>query len=394
MKVLVLHRYPIDLVIGTNPSFPIMLELLNEKVDEIFFLSFKGNSKEVYPDITFEEVDFSFDRSNSFDKILKSFMWVILAPIATWKLAQRNKFRFIYCDDSFPFYPSIIKLLMKKRCEVIMRLGDMQTGYFLADQGILKSILFHIFHSIEIMTWKYIDRIVAISNPFKKYVGSKGIDLRKVAVVKESINLDFFFPEESKLREEYKIGKDATIIMFHGAIEKSKGVEVLVAAAKKLIVTHPNLYFFIIGNGTAFNTIKAKVEKGTLKQRIILTGWVDFKKIPYFINGADIGIALRNDNRANHFVVTTALMQYWACEKPVLAPNLDSIKEIVIEGENGIMFDGGNSNDLAAKIECMLKMKNKWAYMGENGRKIVRVDFEKTKIAKEMVEVLTQFSKP
>ena len=393
MNVLVLHRYPIDLAIGTNPSFPYMFELLNEKVEEISFLSFKGNSKKKYQDITFEELNFSFDRSNSFDKTLKSFMWLILAPIAAWNLARKKDLQLIYCDDSFPFYPSIIKLLVGKKCKVFMRLGDLQTGYFLAGQGIVKNILFYIFHSIEVVTWKYIDRIITISNPFKEYVKNKGIDPKKISVVKESINLEFFYPENSKLREEYKIGKNATIIMFHGAIEKSKGVEVLLAAAEKLIATHPNLYFFIIGDGTAFNAIKVKVEKETLKQRIILTGWLDLKKIPYFINGADVGIALRNDNMANHFVVTTALMQYWACEKPVLAPKLDSIKEIVIDGENGILFEGGNVNDLAEKIECILKMNGKWACMGKNGKKIVRENFEKVNIAKEMVEVLTQFSK-
>ena len=320
-------------------------------------------------------------------------MWLILAPIATWNLAKRKKFELIYCDDSFPFYPSIIKFLVGGGCKVFMRLGDLQTGYFLADQGIIKNILFHIFHSIEVVTWKYIDRIIAISDPFKKYVGQRGVDPKKISVVKESINLDFFFPEESKLREEYEIDKDATIIMFHGAIEKGKGVEVLLIAAEKLIATHSNIYFFIVGDGTVFNAIKAKVDGGPLKQRIILTGWVDLKKIPYFINGADIGIALRNDNMANHFVVTTALMQYWACEKPVLAPKLDSIKEIVVDGENGILFEGGNANDLAKKIECILKMKDQWTRMGKNGREVVRKNFEKEKIAKEMVEVLTQFSK-
>lgn len=394
MKVLVLHRYPIDLVIGTNPSFPSMLELLNEKVDEIFFLSFKGNSRTDYPHISFEELCFSFDRSNPFDKTLKSFMWLVLAPIAAWKLARKKNLEFIYCDDSFPFYPSITKLLAGKRCKVFMRLGDLQTGYFLADQGVIKNIFFHIFHSIEVMTWKFIDGIIALSNPFKNYVEKKGVDPKKVSVVKESINLDFFYPSKSNLREAYKIDEDACIIMFHGAIEKSKGVEVLLAAAEKLLPTHPNLYFFIVGSGTTFNTIKAKVERNSFKQRIILTGWVDFKKIPFFINGADVGIALRNDNMANHFVVTTALMQYWACEKPVLAPKLDSIKEIVVDGKNGVLFDGGNSNDLAEKIECMLKIKDTWASMGKHGRKVVQANFEKTKIAKEMVEVLERLSKP
>ena len=273
-----------------------------------------------------------------------------------------------------------------------MRLGDLQTGYFFADQGFIKKLLFRFFHFLEVVAWKKIDRIIAISNPFKKYVENEGIDPKKISVVKESINLDSFYPMPSDLRKEHNIGGNAVLIMFHGAIEKSKGVGILLEAAQSLIEKHNDLFFLIVGNGTAFNEIKAKRDKGKHKDRIILTGWVDLNTIPKYLNTSDIGIALRNDNMANNFVVTTALMQYWACEKPLLAPDLAAIREIVVDGENAILFEKGNANDLIEKIEEMLKIRERWASMGKKGRKTVQENFENTKVAQEMVNLLTQYA--
>ena len=127
MKFLVLHRYPIDLAIGTNPSFPFMLEYLNEKASEITLLSFKGNSKKDYPKIHFKELGFSFDRGNSFDKLTKSFLWLFLAPFVASRLAKKKNVDLIYCDDSIPYYPFFIKLLVGKKrkvCHAAWRFAD------------------------------------------------------------------------------------------------------------------------------------------------------------------------------------------------------------------------------------------------------------------------------
>ncbi len=392
MNILVLHRYPIDLAIGTNPSFPYMLERLYNFADDVTLISFKGNTKNKFPKIKFKELRFSFDRGNSIDKLFKSILWLFLSPLVARSVAKKNNIDLIYCDDSIPYYPYFIKILVGKKTKVVMRLGDLQTGYFFADQGFIKKIFFHVFHYFELVAWRKIDWIIAISNPFRKYVEKEGIDPNKIFVVKESINLDSFYPMTSRMREQYNIEDNAIVIMFHGAIEKSKGVEVLLDAAQKIMPKHNELYLLIVGNGTAFNEIRNKGEQGRYKDRIIFTGWVELNKIPEFLNAADIGIALRNENIGNNFVVTTALMQYWACEKPLLAPDLAAIQEIVVDGENAILFKKGNSDDLAEKIDEIIKNRDRWQSMGKLGRKTVRENFDKTKVAQDMVDLLSQFA--
>lgn len=64
---------------------------------------------------------------------------------------------------------------------------------------------------------------------------------------------------------------------------------------------------------------------------------------------------MRSDNPANNFVITSALLQYWAMGKTVLTPKLKVMCEVLEEGENGFLFDMNDPDDFALKLEKMMK---------------------------------------
>lgn len=388
MKVGIFHRYPIDLVIGTNPAFPVIIKSLESNGGEIYFVSFTGNNKAKHKNIRFREIELDFNRESSRDKLLKTLLWILFTPFSARRLVKKDKVRRIYCDDSIPFYAFFIKLFVGRKCKVLMRLGDLQTGYLFADQGIFRGIVFKIISFFEVLMWKKMDGIIAISPPFKKFIIESGVSPEKVSVVRECIDLDMFSPGQTNIRKEHGISNDDIVVMFHGAIVPCKGTTVLLEAIKKVLKNFSNLKCMIVGDGSSFKEATDFVENNNLKGNVILIGWVDFKLVPNFINGADIGIALRNNNMANNFVVTTALLQYWACKKPLLVPRLDAMEEIVDDGVNGILFEPGDADSLAEKIEFLIKNKNMWHSLGENGRKTASKYFDKTKIGQEMSKAI------
>ena len=392
LNILVLHRFPIDIVVGTNPSFPAMVEYLSKKAHRIVFMSFKGGAENKLGSAELMELKWDFKRGDPFDKVLKTFLWIVLVPWIVTGTVKKQDIDLIYCDDSIPLYPFVVKKLVGGRAKVIMRLGDLQSGYLFADQGFLKDMLFNFFHSLEVFMWKTMDGIICLSYPFKKFLEQKKVPSEKIFVVKESIDVDFFHKKNSDIRRRYNVPEDKVLIMFHGAIEKCKGIEVLIEAAEKLFMRNDRIYFMIVGDGSSLKQIKRSVEKRCLKDRFIFTGWIPFEQMPDYVNAADMGIALRSVNMANHFVVTTALLQYWACQKPLLVPSLEAIKEVVVDGENAVVFEVGNSIDLMEKIEHMLEIEDKWPSIGKAGRKVAERLFEKEKIGSEIANVITDLA--
>lgn len=53
---------------------------------------------------------------------------------------------------------------------------------------------------------------------------------------------------------------------------------------------------------------------------------------------------------------------------PVLASRLGAMKELIVEGKTGMLFEAGNGNDLAEKASWMLEHKEECKRMGGNAR--------------------------
>jgi glycosyltransferase involved in cell wall biosynthesis len=368
-----------------------MLQALQSINAHCVLLSYRGETTLQMPGIRHAQIPFRFVRGNPLNKVALSVLWLLLAPLYAACIARKENIGLIYCDDSIPYYGYLAKLLIGKRHQVVMRLGDLQTGYLFASQGSLKQLAFKILHGVEVYTWRRLDGLVPISESFRRFVTAKGIPPQRQAVVLESIDLEGFLPLPTGVRKEFGISEDETLVMFHGAIEKAKGVETLVRAAEELLPRRPSLRFMVVGDGTQLAGIRDLVRQLGLEERVLLPGWIPFARMPLFLNAADIGIALRNANMANNFVVTTALMQYWACEKPLLAPDLESVRDIVQPGVNGLLFTPGDPHALASAIERMLQLRADWPEMGRKGREMVVDLFEKSKIGKRMVEALQLF---
>lgn len=391
MGIGIFHRYPMDLVVGTNPAFPSMLRAIEEKLGTVFFVSFAGNDQARHPGICFRELGMRFNRGNPWDKLIKSLLWILLSPFLARRLVKRDGVRLIYCDDSIPFYAFLIKLFVGRRCKVLMRLGDLQTGYMFAGQGVLKEMVFRVMNLFEVLMWKGMDGIIAISPQFKEFLIEKGVDAKKVSVVRECIDLDVFSRSKSGVREEYSISDDEILVLFHGAIEPCKGLPLLLGAARSLITEYDRLRFMVVGDGSSLKEAREFVDAHNMGSRVILTGWQSFSRMPEFVNAADIGIALRSDNMANNFIVTTALLQHWGCENPLLVPRLEAMAEVAHDGVNAVFFEAGNEEDLKDKLRYMIENRGMWRSLGKSGRETAARYFEKSMIGRNMAGAVVSY---
>jgi glycosyltransferase involved in cell wall biosynthesis len=390
-KILILHRYCQEEALSTNASLTSLFKSLIDLDYQVFFTSFSGKNNIGIKGVIYEPINLKLNRGSAYDKVIKSLAWVLLAPYKVFRLSRNYDFDIIYCDDSLPFYPALCKVVSLGKSKVIMRLGDLQTGYLFASRQFIPNLFFHLFHSIEKISWKIVDGIIPISNPMKAFIRSSGAK-NTLDVVKESVNL-LSFQTQSEINPLVKWGvlPTETVAMFHGAIERAKGIEVLLFAAKALALKYKDLRFVIIGDGTDYKRIQNLVRELEIKN-VILTGWIQFSDVSAFIKNCSFGIALRSDNMANNFVVTTALMQYYTCQKPVIAPSLEAIKEVCIDGISGFTFIPGSPESLIFAIDSMMDQRNNWGKFGRSGRDLVSENFDSHRVGVELSLVIHKYN--
>ena len=263
-KIALLHRYTEDRIRETNAAFP----YLKEKGIDV--LTFK-----------------SFDRTNNLKKFFKSLAWIFYAPM----LVAGKNYDVIYCDDSFPYYYALVKLVSPKS-KVILRLGDLHLMYYTS------GLAYKFLHWLETIAWQFTDRIIAISDSMGDLVANE--IRREVDVILDPVEPKDF---------PYKLCMNHGTVMFHGLLTKNKNVDILLEAAKLM----PEIIFNIVGDGPDRKRLEKKAPIN-----VFFKGWIPFKDIYRCIRRCAVGVALRSDNSGNEYVVTSPFLQYGIMGKPCL----------------------------------------------------------------------------
>lgn len=367
MKICLLHRYPLSQIEGTNPSFSVFLDKAIQRGYEIFLITYKDEdppSEKI--NVKISEIPFTLDRKNPLALLFKSLLFVVIAPLMVWHLNRKHRFDVIYCDDSFPLYELFIKHLTNTR--TLIRRGDLMCAYILDRFGSLSKLLYRVAFAVEKHTWKRVDGISVITNRFKRFLMEHRISPKKIMVIEDSIDFEKFSKKKTGMALKLEYGIDHHfVVMFHGVLLGIKGVETLVLAAPHVIQRFPHVRFFIIGEGDDYDRLKNLIQVMGVESHVILTGWVPYDDIQSYLDICDVGVPIRKYTLANRLIITTALLQYWASGKPVIAPDIDAVSEVVEDGVNGFLFEPGNPKSLSSKIIKAIMMRDQLKAMGKSG---------------------------
>jgi len=226
--------------------------------------------------------------------------------------------------------------------------------------------------TLDRLSEKFVDEFIVVSKTTKEQLIEKHkIPLSKVIVIPNGLELDEYIykPEWSeKIRREFNIKPGAVIIGTSCRLVWQKGLEYLIDSANILIKEFTDsdvpLVFLIGGEGPKRKVLELRVQKYGLEDRIIFTGFR--KDVKEILSALDI------------FVMPSILegqpiilIEVMAMGKPIVATDLDGIKEAVINGETGLLVPPKNPKLLADAIRQLIKDRNKWKQMGIRGREII-----------------------
>ena len=133
-------------------------------------------------------------------------------------------------------------------------------------------LLWKIGRRIENFTYRNADKIIVISQDFKRNIMAKGVPEEKIEVIYNWVDENAITPvkdEENELFEEFGIGRDKFRVVYAGNLGNAQNIEIIVEAAKRL-KDKGNIEFVIFGTGGLEDEIKATKEKEQLDNLKIL----------------------------------------------------------------------------------------------------------------------------
>ncbi len=173
------------------------------------------------------------------------------------------------------------------------------------------------------------------------------------------------FIDETAFEPIYESGD---YFLYFGRLSDEKGVLTLVTAMRKV----PFCRLIIAGTGPAKANIEAYVSQLGL-HNVELVGFKSGNDLARLIRGAKFTV-LPSEWYENGSI---SLLESMACGKPVVGADIGGIAEHISHGEDGLIFEAGNANDLAEKIKILSMTPKKCVDLGKAARHKVETIYSK-----------------
>lgn len=232
-------------------------------------------------------------------------------------------------------------------------------GYRLATGKAYKSI-----QPKLLKTLKSADKIIAVSCSVKNEYIEMGIDKEKILVIPNGANLERFKPiDKNFAREKLNLEKDKKYVLFIGYLRFRKGLDYLLDAIPKILRVEKAI-FLIIGEGVLKNKLVKKSYELKIDKFVKFIGTKAHNEIPYWINASDfLVLPTLAEGRPN------VVLEAMACEKTIVASNVNGVPELIDNGKTGILIPSRNTEAIAKNVIKLLKDEELVEKMGKNAKK-------------------------
>jgi len=163
-------------------------------------------------------------------------------------------------------------------------------------------------------------------------------------------NIPFSGKEESLIPAIDKQNKK--IILYQGAVNVGRGIEQLIDA---MLYLDDDFIFYVVGDGDCLESLRKKVRKMQLENKVKFTGRIPFEKLPAYTICADIGVNLLENKGLNYYyALPNRIFDYMRQNVPVLANDFPEVKKIISDYQIGKLIDNYDPEYLASVIKEMV----------------------------------------
>lgn len=327
---------------------------------------------------------------------LRALRYFLISTVQFWKGVRTKDIDLIYVASTPPTQGALAAMVKKfKRVPFVYNLQDIFPDS-LAGTGLAKKggLLWKIGRVIENFTYRNADKIIVISEDFKKNIMAKGVPEEKIVVVYNWVDQNAVVDiprSENKLFDKYGIDRSKFYITYNGNIGLTQNMDMLLEVAKAL-EANEDIQFVLVGNGAYLEQVQRIIKDRNI-ENVTLLPFQPYEDISHVFSLGDVSLVISKPSVGANSVPSKT-WSIMSASRPVLA-NFDEneLKSIVEDNNCGIFTKAG---DKVAFADAILKLYNDRKLckeMGKNGRQFVMDNLTKEVGTQKYVDVIKSFEK-
>jgi PEP-CTERM/exosortase A-associated glycosyltransferase len=235
------------------------------------------------------------------------------------------------------------------------------------------SLRYRATRALETYAMTRADHVTVICNGLRDDVLARGIPASKVTVIPNAVDTESFSPRADVDRALKKaLGLDgATVIGFIGSFYAYEGLDLLIDALPSVVARVPHARVLLVGGGPQDAALRTRARQLGVADKVVFSGRVPHADVQRYYDLVDVLAYPRHSMRLTELVTPLKPLEAMAQGRVLVASDVGGHRELIRDGETGVLFRAGNAVSLADALVGLLDARERWAAMRTAGRRFV-----------------------
>jgi PEP-CTERM/exosortase A-associated glycosyltransferase len=235
---------------------------------------------------------------------------------------------------------------------------------------------YRVSRAVESYALRRADAVTTICEGLRAEIVGRGIDERNVTVIPNAVDIAQF--ALGGTRDETlaaRLGLAESIILgFIGSFYTYEGLALLLDALPRMLAAEPRLRVLLVGGGPQEEMLRERAADPALHGRVVLAGRVPHDEVQRYYDLIDVLVYPRLSMRLTELVTPLKPLEAMAQGRLVVASDVGGHRELVRDGETGVLFRAGDKRSLAETVGRLLGERERWPALRAQARRFVEAE--------------------
>ena len=227
--------------------------------------------------------------------------------------------------------------------------------------------------ALETAALKRADHVTTICEGLRSDIVGRGIPADKVTVIPNAVDIDSFAvggePDE-ELKTQLGLA-GCTVVGFIGSFYAYEGLDLLLDAFPLILYRLPDVRLLLVGGGPQEQALKEQARRLQIEDKVVFTGRVPHQDVQRYYDLIDVLAYPRHSMRLTELVTPLKPLEAMAQGRLLVASDVGGHRELIRDGETGMLFHAGSATSLEETIMKLLVKRDYWLEMRAAGRAFV-----------------------
>ncbi len=235
------------------------------------------------------------------------------------------------------------------------------------------SLRYRLTRALETAALKEAGAVFTICEGLRADIVARGIAASKVTVIPNAVDIEKFSmanPPDPALRDQLGL-QNALVLGFIGSFYAYEGLDLAIDALPSILQVIPTARLLLVGGGPQEANLKQRAQQLNVAHAVTFVGRVPHQEVNRYYDLVDVLLYPRHSIRLTELVTPLKPLEAMAQGRLLIASDVGGHKELIRDGETGLLFKSGDPAALVTTLERLLAQRDHWDTLRRQARQFV-----------------------